>query len=78
MHSGKNLRKVDMFGKGDPYVIIKVNTRKVHTTAVKSGDCPEYDESVEVRLLKYMLSLAQIIYRNYFPMAMSKIVSYTI
>ena len=48
VHSGKDLRKVDIFGKGDPYVIVKVNTNIVYTTTVKGGDNPKYEESTEV------------------------------
>lgn len=47
VHSGKNLRKADIFGKGDPYVVIKVNRVKIHTTVVKYGtDSPRFEESV--------------------------------
>ncbi|KAL5254151.1 hypothetical protein ACHWQZ_G013801 [Mnemiopsis leidyi] len=47
VHSGKSLRKADIFGKGDPYVVIKVNRVKIHTTVVKYGtDSPRFEESV--------------------------------
>ena len=52
VHSGKNLRKADIFGKGDPYVVIKVNRVKIHTTVVKYGtDSPRFEESVHVGIL---------------------------
>ena len=49
VHNAKKLRKADIFGKGDPYFIVKVNKERVYTSTIKHGtDNPRYEESVHV------------------------------
>ena len=36
---GKNLKNKDLFGKMDPYVVIRVGTESKRTSVVKNGGC---------------------------------------
>eukprot|EP00116_Pleurobrachia_bachei_P005740 sb/3466002/ len=52
IHKAENLEKCDLFGKGDPYVVVCVNGHRVHKTAVKhSTQQPTFNESKQCFVL---------------------------
>ena len=55
IHFGKNFRKSDIFGSGDPYVIVLINGEQVYKTEVRNGtNEPIWEASLSPLLLSHV------------------------